>query len=470
MESFLELINKIIQEKGISIFENAERCKNILNKHAEGTFKKEIRLFYQSLEINAYQELCASPNPEQTKKTLMERLKEEYMFSKEECETTISLLESIINGDSYSDESSIDQVEKAAHNGDYLAKYNAGIVFERLKDYESATYWFKKSVEECVSLLKTTRLAETSLPKTSIPVARKMEKLDTTSAKMSPSEDTPSEKHTSDKTLHHEQHPVRPRLPKNIAKNFIKIGEGNFNMGSPTSEAERDSKEFLHQVKLSAFYISKCPVTQKEYEQITKENPSNFKGENFPVENVNWFDAINYCNARSIKEGFEPVYTIKGEIVKWNWLKVGYRLPTEAEWEYACRAGTTTVFNTGNTISTDQANYDGRYPYDNNSKGTYRERTTPVGNFKPNAWGLYDMHGNVWEWCWDWFGAYDTRISDNPMGAGTGTNRIIRGGSWGGGAQYMRSANRCGNDPHNKDSYLGFRVLIPCPSPRANES
>ena len=189
---------------------------------------------------------------------------------------------------------------------------------------------------------------------------------------------------------------------------LIFIKGGTFEMGSPQNEAQRNEDEVQHSVTVSDFYIGKYEVTQKEYQDITGQNPSNFKGENLPVENVTWYDAINYCNLLSQKQGLEPVYEINGENVTWNKEKNGYRLPTEAEWEYAGRAGTTTVFNTENSISADEANFYGHYPYGieenyfsqenlDTKPGVYRQTTTKVGSFNPNKWGLYDIHGNVRE-------------------------------------------------------------------------
>jgi formylglycine-generating enzyme required for sulfatase activity len=147
--------------------------------------------------------------------------------------------------------------------------------------------------------------------------------------------------------------------------------------------------------------------------------------------------------------------------VTWNRNANGYRLPTEVEWEYACRAGTTTPFNTGNNITTSQANYDGDYPYNGNAKGIYRERTTPVGSFQPNAWGLYDMHGNVWEWCWDWYGNYSSGAQTDPIGASSGSYRVLRGGSWSYYALNLRSALRGLDSPSYRNFVIGFRLVRP---------
>jgi formylglycine-generating enzyme required for sulfatase activity len=178
---------------------------------------------------------------------------------------------------------------------------------------------------------------------------------------------------------------------------------------------------------------------------------------------------VEYCNKRSRKEGLSPAYTISGSgdnrTVTWNRNAqggtTGYRLPTEAEWEYACRAGTTSPFSTGSNITTSQANYNGKSPYNGNAKGTYRKKTVNVGSFPPNAFGLYDMHGNVYEWCWDWYGEYLGGAQTDPQGAASGTYRVKRGGSWNAIAQYVRSASRDYGTPSGGYYDMGFRLVRP---------
>jgi formylglycine-generating enzyme required for sulfatase activity len=253
-----------------------------------------------------------------------------------------------------------------------------------------------------------------------------------------------------------------------IPDTFVRINGGTFTMGSHETEPDRSPDEGQHQVTISAFYMGKYEVTQREYEEIIGTNPSRFKGPNRPVENVTWFDALEYCNRRSEQEGLQPVYTItvEGERrtrASWDRGANGYRLPTEAEWEYACRAGTTTFFSTGSNITSDQANYDGQFPYNNNDKGTYRRRTTDVGSFPANAWGLHDMHGNVWEWCWNQYGRYESTPQTDPFEYPSAIaqhiySRVVRGGAWNTTGRENRSAYRRNlHWTRNYDS-LGFRL------------
>jgi formylglycine-generating enzyme required for sulfatase activity len=241
-----------------------------------------------------------------------------------------------------------------------------------------------------------------------------------------------------------------------IFLDFVKIEGGFFIMGSPASEVSRHKDEAQHQVMVGSFYMGKNEVTQREYEQVMRTNPSRFHGASLPVEQVSWFDAITYCNTRSIIEGLTPAYVIRETEILWDHNADGYRLPTEAEWEYACRAGTRAAFNIGNNITPYQANFDGNYPYNKQFKGRYRAMTTTVRSFAPNDWGLYDMHGNVYEWCWDQYKPYD----DSPTLDGSlASPGILRGGSWTSEARFLRSANRAFLDHAAKTDYVGFRVV-----------
>lgn len=256
-----------------------------------------------------------------------------------------------------------------------------------------------------------------------------------------------------------------------IPENFVLIKGGSFQMGSPESEAWRSADETQHSVTISDFYMSKYELTQKEYEEIIGNNPSNFLGENLPVENISWLDAVAYCNARSEKDGLTPVYSILGQNISWDRSANGYRLPTEAEWEYACRAGTTTPFYMENSPSAEDANYYGHYPYEIEDNyfsqgnlevkpGEYRQTTVPVDSFSENPYGLYNIHGNVSEWVWDYYGNYSADEQTNPVGPASGTLRVYRGGGWNDFAKNMRSAYRATLEQNKGSFNLGVRLVL----------
>jgi formylglycine-generating enzyme required for sulfatase activity/uncharacterized caspase-like protein len=233
-------------------------------------------------------------------------------------------------------------------------------------------------------------------------------------------------------------------LGNNITLEMVQIPGGSFMMGSPESEKGRTQDQSpQHQVNVPGFSIGKFVVTQEQYQQIMGNNPSRFSGVKRPVERVSWNNAVEFCQKLSQKTGRE------------------YRLPSEAEWEYACRAGTTTPFHFGETITTDLANYNGTYTYASEPKGKYLERTTDVGSFPPNAFGLYDMHGNVWEWCQDdWHDNYIDAPKDGSVWTSqSGNNKLLRGGSWYLSPASCRSAFRSNNYLDLYDDSVGFRVV-----------
>jgi formylglycine-generating enzyme required for sulfatase activity len=225
---------------------------------------------------------------------------------------------------------------------------------------------------------------------------------------------------------------------------FVYIPGGTFMMGSAGSEANRDSDERQHDVTLSPYLMAKYEVTQEVWEKVMGSNPSRFKTNgNCPVERVPWNDVRGEVNGRPNPRSFCG--------------RTGLDLPTEAQWEYACRAGTTTPFAFGVTITPEQVNYNGNYPYGRAPMGEYREETVPVDSFVPNGWGLYNMHGNVWEWCYDWYGDYPQGRVTDPRGPSTGSLRVLRGGSWINYARNSRSAFRGNHDPSRANFSFGFR-------------
>jgi formylglycine-generating enzyme required for sulfatase activity len=245
-------------------------------------------------------------------------------------------------------------------------------------------------------------------------------------------------------------------LGNGITLEMVEIPGGTFMMGSSPSEKGRDDDESpQHQVTVPAFYMGKFQVTQEQWKAVAslpqvkrelKSDPSNFKGNKLPVESVSWEDVVEFCARLSKATGKE------------------YRLPSEAEWEYACRAGTTTPFYFGETITTDLANYDGNNTYANEPKGKYREKTTEVGSFPPNSFGLYDMHGNVWEWCGDnYHENYQGAPNDGSVWIENNSSiNVLRGGSWAIVPNNCRSADRYWfARVFILDYDLGFRCVVP---------
>jgi formylglycine-generating enzyme required for sulfatase activity len=243
------------------------------------------------------------------------------------------------------------------------------------------------------------------------------------------------------------------QLAENIAINLIQIPAGEFQMGSPDKETGRQSDEGpQHQVKLGSFFMGQTAVTQAQWQVVAglpkqqlelKDQPSRFQGANRPVEQVSWEEAEEFCRRLSVRTGRD------------------YSLPSEAQWEYACRGGTTTAFSFGEKLTPELANYNGNFTYASGLKGVYRQKTTEVGSFPANGWGMHDMHGNVWEWCLDpWHGSYEGAPADGSVWtAGGGEIKLLRGGSWDYYPKYCRSAYcRCYNLPVFRGGIIGFRV------------
>ncbi|MEA2063660.1 MAG: formylglycine-generating enzyme family protein [Gemmatimonadota bacterium] len=237
---------------------------------------------------------------------------------------------------------------------------------------------------------------------------------------------------------------------------MVSIPAGSFRMGGDDYSTLRP----VHTVALDAFRMSATEITQAQFKAVMEYNPSYFTdNENLPAEKINWFTAVKFCNRLSELAGLDSCYQATDELdyfgnnhMECDYSKNGFRLPAEAEWEYAARAGTITNYCTGNSES------------DLDRAGWYRKncghRTHQVAGKEPNAWGLYDMHGNVWEWCNDWYYQnYDNSAAKNPTGPETGHDHVLRGGSWPDNAGYCRSANRCVMRPSFINFAIGFRVV-----------
>jgi formylglycine-generating enzyme required for sulfatase activity len=229
---------------------------------------------------------------------------------------------------------------------------------------------------------------------------------------------------------------------KGVTQRMRWIMPGEFLMGSPESEPERRSDEDQHEVILTqGFWLADTACTQSLWQAVMSDNPSRFKGADLPVENVSWEDCRIFIGKLN-----ETIPSLD------------LSLPTEAQWEYACRAGTTTPFHFGETIATDQADFNGHYPYNDGPKGEYREKTVPVKTFPCNAWGVYEMHGNVWEWCADRYGAYPKEAVIDPIGPHEGNTRVLRGGSWIDNGWSVRSAGRYWLAPTFRSGPDGLRL------------
>ena len=257
-------------------------------------------------------------------------------------------------------------------------------------------------------------------------------------------------------------HPAKAQAPKEITNSIgvklVLIPKGTFMMGSPESEKGRYENETQHEVTISKdYYLGVYEVTQAQYEKVIGKNPSHFQGaivgnENvdLPVENVSWHDAVEFCKKLSEL----PEEKKAGRV---------YRLPTEAEWEYACRAGSKTAYSFEDE--------EGLLPEYGWFSRNSSNRTHTVGLLEPNAWGLHDMHGNVWEWCSDWYEEYPKGAVSDPTGPKEGSYRVLRGGCWNDEAAYCRSAFRIRHDPSYRHRDLGFRLaLSPSGIPKSPEA
>ena len=243
--------------------------------------------------------------------------------------------------------------------------------------------------------------------------------------------------------------------PRPKPAGMVFVQGGSFAMGDVLGNSTQKDEKPVHKVTVSPCYRGKYEGTQAEGRRVTGKSPGKFSGDNRPVEQVSWFDAVRYCNRRSRKEGLAPCYSTDGARIVCNFKANGYRLPTEAEWEYAAKGGMKGVnkqrpylFAGGNDVNS-LAWYYGNSGFE----------THPVGGKSPNQLGLYDMSGNVYEWCWDWYGSYGSGDQQNPKGPASGTDRVFRGGSWFCSATSVRVSFRAHNTPAVRYDNFGFRVV-----------
>jgi formylglycine-generating enzyme required for sulfatase activity len=451
-KDFTDAIRRMAGEQGKEVLVNG-RAKIFLSDYC-AQFKKEMGIFRQILDADCGELINSAVNVPERKQKLMEKLEDENGLSQNVTAEYLDLLGLILKGDT----SKALPVQPNPPPPSAAAEWYVSVNGAKKGPLTRADLdaMFKSGAIDQKSYVWKNGMKDWAEAET-------VQELKNTIAGLPP------------------PLPQKPvTVQRAIPNGFVNIPAGIFVMGSPVSEPGRKSYEIQHQVTVSGFYMGKNPVTQKEYIEVMGTNPSRFKGNgNLPVEFVSWYDAIEYCNKRSQKEGLTPAYTINTNqkdpnnynyedrvkwTVTWNKNANGYRLPTEAEWEYACRAGTTTPFSTGNNITSDKANYPGDYSYNNiHEPGIYyvRRKTTEVESFSPNAWGLYDMHGNVWEWCWDWFGDLSSGSQIDPAGPSSGTYRVVRGGSWCTPPVYLRSAFREYAVPSVRGHDIGIRLVLP---------
>ena len=241
----------------------------------------------------------------------------------------------------------------------------------------------------------------------------------------------------------------KPFVIADLSMEMLWIKPGTFEMGSPSSEKDRDDDETPHMVTLTqGFYLGKHEVTQSQWEKVMGSNPSHFKGGDRPVEKVSWTEVTSFCNKLTASE------RAAGRLPA----GMAYQLPTEAQWEYACRAGTKTAFSFGHELTAKDANYA------HEGFGTGLQRMSNVGEYPANPWGFYDMHGNVFEWCVDRYGIYPTVAATDPVGPADGSFRVLRGGSWHNSAYIVRSARRLRYVPALSSDSLGFRLSLRPPA------
>jgi len=396
---FIDILKKLTAEQGKEALLNPAKCKALLADYTKGEYKKESRLLLQAIDAGVQKEIIATAELELCKRQQIRVLQEEHFLSAEAAADIVETLALVL------------KEEQAPQGAPPRGPFCSNCGKELQKEWASCPYCSTPVVK-----------IQQSPPKVEAP-------------------QTPLQNPT----------PVFAAQTA-IPANFVRVEGGTFQMGTPSGG--KNNERPVHTVTVKSFYIGRYEVTQKEWYEVMWNNPSEFKGENLPVEKVSWFDAIEYCNRRSIREGLTPAYSGSGDNITCDWNANGYRLPTEAEWEYAAKGGNGSpgnyTYSGSNTIG-DVA------WYGDNSGG----RTHPVGTKAANSLGIHDMSGNVYEWCWDRYGGYSSGSQNDPRGASSGADRVVRGGDWYSIAGYVRSAGRYYNTPSSRYIGLGFRLVRP---------
>jgi formylglycine-generating enzyme required for sulfatase activity len=385
-QTLLAILKQLIAEYGEDILSDPKRLKPLFSDYAKSESREDRVAFGRCMETGSYQELKKTRTVEErqrVKASLADQMHGSTGIDKQQCASALDLLEAVVFGE-VSRQMPGQMPGTPGRETKNLCK-NCGK--ELPGDWKACPF--------CGAVVGTGSAEKTA------PAG------------------TPKEA----ANLTQSANPIKEK------DGFVFIPGGSFLMGSPKKRHDDDDYDDevpQHQVTLSSFWMGKYPVTQKEYTEITGNNPSKFKGDNLPVVNVSWYDTIKFCNSRSLKEGLTPAYTIKGltgKDVSWDWNANGYRLPTEAEWEYAARGGDGSPGNYtySGSNNTDEVAW---------HAGNSGNRMQSVGTKKSNGLELYDMTGNVSEWCWDRYSGYSSGSQTDPTGSPYGDNRIYRGGSY----------------------------------------
>jgi len=390
-KDFIDILQKLIAEQGKEALLDESKCKALLADYTKGEFKKESRFLLQVLKIGVQREINTTKELAICKKQQVRLLLEEYFIVLELAIDVVDTLALVLRGDTTKTE--IKSVDTKTKQTSVITGTHETSIKNKKNDFVISSSGYE----------------------------------------------------------------------------MVFVPGGSFQMGDTTGGGE-DSERPVHTVTLSAFSIGKYEVTQSLYQSVTWNNPSNIKSGNLPVHNVYWYEALDFCNKLSEKDGLIPYYIINKTVdsdpnnqsrydrLKWlitqNVSANGYRLPTEAEWEYAAKGGNGSPGNYKYAGSND-VNEVAWYEDNSGSK------THVVGTKKPNSLNIYDMSGNVLEWCWDWYGSYSSSAQTDPQGASSGSGRVCRGGYWLDSAEYVRSAERTYYIPSNRDARIGFRIVRP---------